>query len=283
MGASRTHRVSPTVPTPRASRSMILNYGVFNIGVAWAPVFKAATTGEVKSHLHCPEHHGQVKQDWYCEHGDHYVPRSELETAFEYAGQSVVLGDDTLAALESERDGIVRLKQSCPASEIDAAYFEKPYLLWPTPGVPNEQAFRALLTAMRQTGKALIGQVVVSKTDRMLVIRWSEEFSCLVAHVCNYAANVKQKDVSLVAAGEQAWADPGDEYVAQAVSLLDSLAGDFDPSAIENTYATKLADALHATIGGGSVTVTAESVEVETPNLLDALRESIRLAQEVSA
>lgn len=274
--ASRTHKVSPSAATPRASRSLTLSFGMFNVGVAMTTLFRQDTG--IKSHMTCPEHHGRVKQAWYCEHGDHYVPREDLEATFEYGGANIVLSDGDLRSLESERDGVVHLKMSCPVEDIDPSYFEKAYLLWPTPGKPNEQAYRALLTAIRNTSTALVGQVVVSKTDRTLVIRWSAEHGTLVAHILNHGANVKRAEVKLVNEGEQAWPEPPAEYVAQAEALLGVLAGEFDPDAVEDTYQERLAEALYAKLNGGHVATQAPVVDANVPDMMAALRASIEAA-----
>lgn len=255
---------------------MNLSFGMFSVGVAMSTLFK--TDDGIKAHLTCPEHHGRVKQAWHCEHGDHYIPRADLESTFEYAGQNIVLGDSEVKALESERDGIVRLTSSCPVADIDPSYFEKAYLMWPAPGRPNEQAYRALIAAMRNTGLALIGQVVISKTDRMLVIRWSEEHGAVLAHVCNFTANLKQDAVDVVSDAEQAWDEPTPEFIAQAETLLRTLEGDFDPASVEDAYQTRLAERLYAKINGG---VLPESDDVEAapiPDMMAALKATIDAA-----
>lgn len=276
--ASRTHKVSPTVPMPRVSRSFTVAYGLFQIGMAWAPLFKS--DAGIKAHLTCPDHHGRLKQQYVCEHGDHVLAMADAERTFEYAGQSVVLGDGVAEHIESERDGVIRLTRSCDFESIDPSWFEKPYLLWPTPGTQNEEAFVALLTAMRNTGRALVGTVVVSKSTRMLVIAWSAEHGTLVGYICNYAANVKDADVEKVAGGEAAWTTPSAEFVAMAESLLDSLHGDFDPHAVEDVYQQRLGEVLYAAINGTTVAVEVEDAQpdAKVPDMLAMLKASIEAA-----
>lgn len=264
---------------PRASRQMTLSFGLMNVAVAWAPLFKS-TDDTPKGHKFCADHHGQVKQAWFCEHGNHYPATSELETAYECGGEHIVLGPAEVVNLEAERDGTVRLSSSCPVTDIDPSYFEKAYLLWPSPGKANEQAYRALLEAMRNTDLALLGQFVVSKTDRLLVIRWSPDHGALLAHVCNFGANLKEDDIGKVSAGIEAWAAPGDAVVAQAELLLTTLLGDFDPYAVENEYAARLSEALYAKAQGGGVTVPVEASQApeQAVDLMESLRASIAAA-----
>lgn len=264
---------SAALPTPRASRSMVLSFGMFNVNIAMAPLFKTDASA-VSGHKHCVEHHGQVKQAWFCEHGDHYVSGDEIETAYEYGGMSIVLSADEVRSAESDRDGVVTLKKSCRVDDIDPSYYEKTYLIWPQAGGPNAEAFASLSTAMRSMDAALIGQVVVSKTDRMLVIRWSDEHGCVVGHVCNFAANMKHDAVALVA---EAGIEPSPEFVAQAEMLIGTLLGDFDPELVEDTYAARL-EAILSSPRKVTTTVTPIS-EATTPNIMEALRASIAEAQ----
>lgn len=274
MSASRTHKVDASAALPRASRLLTLSFGMFNVAVAIAPMF--SEDKGLKGHLHCAEHHAGMKQAWYCEHGEHYVPKVELQTVYEYGGDNIVLSTSEAQALEAERDGVVKLTRSAQVSSIDPSYFEKSYLMWATPSKPNEQAYRALLTAMRTTGLALIGQVVISKTDRALVIRWSAEHGMLVAHVCNYGANLKVAAVETVRAAEFAWPEPTAEFVAQAELLLTSLESDFDPNAVEDTYQVRLEAALSAKATGGAVVPTPDAAPV--PDMLAALKLEIEAA-----
>lgn len=280
--ASRTHKVSPTVPMPRASRSFTVAYGLFQIGMGWAPLFKS--DAGLKAHLTCPTHHGRLKQQYVCEHGGEVVALADADRTYEYAGQSVVLSDGVEEKIESERDGVIRLKSSVYADDIDPTWFEKSYLLWPTPGTQNEEAFVALLTAMRDTGMALVGQVVVSKSDRWLVIRWSKETGTLIAHICNYAANVKTTDVEKVASGEAAWATPSEEYVDMAKALLTNLHRDFDPNIVEDTYQQRLAEALYAQINGAAPVKEdeEEQLDAKVPDMLALLKASIDAANPVT-
>lgn len=266
------------VSLPRAARSFVLSFGLFNVPVAWAPLF--SSDDGIKGHKHCPDHHGRVSQAWYCEHGDHYVESVALETAYDYDGHSITLGDSELAALEADRDGVVKLRKSVQADTIDPSYFEKAYLIWPKSGPTNEQAYLALLTAMRNTGMALIGQVVVSKTDRMLVIRWSDEHGCLVAHVCNFDLSLKHDAVAMLQDAIDAWAQPSSEFVDQAELMLKSLEGDFDAAMVEDTYQVRLAEKLYQVASGQVVEDDEEAEPVEVPDLLTALKAEIAAGKE---
>ena len=258
------------VKLPRASRSMALQFGMFRVEVGMAPLFASDTSGP-KAHKSCAEHGAQVKQAWYCEAGDHYPTGGDIESAYDHNGERIVLSAPEVSMLEAERDGIVTLKRSCPVAEIDPSYYEKTYLLWPKTGTSNEQAYQALSTAMRNKDCALIGQVVVTKTDRMLVLRWSSEHGAVVGHFCNFAANMKHEAVELVRAAEASWAPPVEGFVTQAEGLIGMLLGSFDPGMIEDTYSGRLTEALDAATG------SAAKVD-EAPSLMDALATSMAAA-----
>lgn len=279
MGASRTHKIDSLITLPRASRSMDLTFGLMRVSVAWAPLFTGDAEG-IKGHKYCAEHHSRLTQAMRCDHGDHYVAGDEIEMGYDYAGTTTVLSDSEIKMLESEKDGSIKLTKSCPVEDIDPSYYEKAYLLWPTPNRQNETVFLAVLAAMRLTKLALVGEFVVSKTTRLLVIRWSEEHGTLIAHVCNYAANLKRTEVEGVAAGKQAWKTPPAELVSQAAVLLKTIQGEFDPGEVEDSYQEALAAALSAKQSGVTVVtaVTVEENEV-APDLMSMMKASIDAAR----
>lgn len=279
MGASRTHKIDSLITLPRSSRSMDLTFGLMRVSVAWAPLFKGDAEG-IKGHKYCTEHHSRLSMAMKCEHGDHYVSGEEIEMGYDYGGNTVVLSEGEIKSLEAEKDGTITLTKSCPVDTIDPSYYEKAYLLWPTPHRSNETVFLALLAAMRLTKLALVGEFVVSKTTRLLVIRWSDEHGTLVAHVCNFAANLKETEIENVSAGKQAWNTPPAELVSQAAVLLKTIEADFDPGEVEDSYQASLALALFNKAEGIEAEEVEDAAPVDAaPDLMQMMRASIEAAR----
>jgi DNA end-binding protein Ku len=271
-------KARPASLFPRASRSFVLSFGLVNVSVAIAPVMGDS---KISANRVCPEHHGRVKQAWFCEAGEHYVPLADLVSAYEYGGKSVPMDAEDLKALEALSDGTVKLTACVEASTIDPAYVEKSYLIWPQGGA--EQAYDLLYHALREDDRALVGTCVLTKSTRTLVVRYSEEFGTLVAHICHYGANVKTSDVEKVqtyAAGRET---PNAETMALVRQVLDSLAPEFDPNAVEDSYNVSLLDAIANKAVGGSIGKPVDT-EATPTDLLAALRAQVNAMQsEVTA
>lgn len=242
----------PASAFPRASRSLNISFGLVNVGVGIAPMMGESTTS---AKLLDPVKKLPVKQRYQSEDGDLYGV-AECVKGYEYGGEFVVMEDADLKGLEVLSDGAIKLTACVSAGEIDPAYFEKSYLLWPKPGF--EQAYDLLSHGLRTSARALVGQCVMTKSTRMLVIRWSFEFGCLVAHVCHYGANVRSEYIAKVTGYTDTRPEPDQEALDLVEALFDSLDQEFDPDSVTDTYTAALDAAIAARAEGRGIVIEPE-------------------------
>jgi DNA end-binding protein Ku len=133
-----------------------------------------------------------------------------------------------------------------------------------------------LLNAMRESGRAALGRFVLSGKEKLVLIRprgGSLALETLFLH----------EDVYSQAEIEEAVEDTvvKDAELALAAQVIDSLAGDFDPTSLTSDYRRDLKAMLEAKLAGAEI-ARPEPVAEETPvvDLMEALRKSVADAKQ---
>lgn len=257
-------------PTPSRGFGLTLSLGLVNVGVKYAPLVVEQRT---KGHYVDPDGHGPVKQVYVSEKTGEVV---KPVTAYDHASGLVVLDPEDRKALESERDKRLELKALVDLDSIDPLYFAQTYLLYPQKG--QEAGYDLLCSVLAESGKALMGTAVLSKSTKAIMVRYGQ--GCLLAHVCAYDANVAWGDHRLVvqAHGERPTPDPA--LVEQATMLLSGLPTEFDLSAISDEYDSRLRAAIAAAAEGKPITRPEEEEPEKVLDLMEALKASVVAARE---
>ena len=85
-------------------------------------------------------------------------------------GQYVMVEDDDLEALKIESTKMIEIETFVPQAEVDQIYLDSPYYLAPDDKVA-EEAFAVIRDAMTRKKMVGIGRVVLSRRERMLMLR----------------------------------------------------------------------------------------------------------------
>ena len=251
-------------PAPARGSKLTISFGLVNVGVKFAPLVRSERT---KGRMLCTEHGTPISTQTVCEHGE----VCETQTGYEYGGGFVVLQDRK--ALESSRDGVLELKAYVDAGDVDPLYVEKTHLLWPQDG--QEAGYDLLRDLLAESGKAVVGTSVLSKSTKAVVIRVSN--GVLVAHVCTYDANVAWNDVGLVASRKATATSP--EMLTAAKALFESLNGQFDFATVEDEYELRLREAIEAQAAGREIVRAEEPEAAPVTDLMAALTASVEAAK----
>ena len=244
-----------------------LKFGLVNVPVRLKPL--AETARAVPGKGWCPTHGPKLNQQSVCSAGttdEHVLPNDEKQYAYPHPDRRdelVVVDADTWKALEESRTGTAQIKQLVDPDTIDAAYFDKTYMVDAEAGSETEfDLFAAVLDASH---RAAVTTTVLSKQEQTLVFRFSEEFGIVLAHVVKFEQEIRHDDVKAIsnAAKERPEVDP--RVLEAAQGLLASLEGDFDAGEAQDTLTTARQDVIRALAGGKTYLIPEVEPEEAAP------------------
>jgi DNA end-binding protein Ku len=264
-------------PEPQRGSAQSIAFGLVNVPVKVKTLSESKAKTSISANFICPDHEEKVKTKRYCEAGDHYP---DAVKAYPVDGGYVQLDEDLLDQIVAAKTGELRIETFVPLEQIDPIYFKAPYLVYPGEGGAGN--YDLLATAMRDAGRAAVGNAVFAgaKSTALIVLRFSEATGTLVAHSCVYDDAIRWGDVDLVVNAAQARPAPSAAHVQLAEQIIQGLEGDFDPTAVADTYTPALRDLLAQAAGGKTPKPAAKpQPTTQADDLMAALRDSVAAAK----
>jgi DNA end-binding protein Ku len=255
-----------------------INFGLVNIPVGLALATKpGAKQSDVSFRTLHRECGTPIKQKRWCPVHDREVPAEELVKGWEVAkGEFVFVEDEDLEAIMVQDDSrAIEIARFVPLDQIDPVYFDRTYYLSPSSTAAQRRPYVLLLRAMQETGMGAIGRFILRGQENFALIRPRGE--ALALETLFVAEDVRSQAEIEEAVGDTQAKDAELELARQ---VIDSLAGDFDPSELESEYRRDLRSMLEAKLAGEEIK-RPEPVEEEAPviDLMEALRQSVTEAQ----
>ncbi|MCU0297030.1 MAG: Ku protein, partial [Candidatus Nanopelagicales bacterium] len=250
--------------------------GSVSFGLVSVPVkaYTATEDHDVRFHQVHALDNGRIKYNRVCRECGNVLELAEISKAYQVPnGPLVILDEQDFASLPVSSSKDIEVVEFVPSSQVDPVRFDKAYLL-----EPEERALKPYvllrrtledteLTAIVKVGlrqKQQLGVLRVRENVLMLqTMLWPDEVRA--AHF-----DVLDKDVEIRA-----------QELSMAASLVESLAGDFDPDQYHDGYREQLLALIDAKVHGGHGVVAANepsSSGGEVVDLLTALRESLARA-----
>jgi DNA end-binding protein Ku len=255
-----------------------INFGLVNIPVGLALATKpAARQSDVSFRTLHRECGTPIKQKRWCPVHDREVPADELVKGWEVAkGEFVMVEDADLEAIAQYDDSrAIEIQSFIPLDQVDPVFFDRTYYLAPSSTVAQRRPYVLLLRALQDSGMGAVGHFVLRGQEHFGLIR--PRGDALALETLFVAEDVRSQAEVEEAVGDTQVKDAELELARQ---VIDSLAADFDPSALESEYRSSLHEMLEAKLAGQEIKVP-EPVEEETPviDLMEALRQSVSEAQ----
>ncbi|KAB0458095.1 Ku protein [Agrobacterium radiobacter] len=183
-------------------------------------------------------------------------------------GDHIVIEGDEIAKLMPESDKVIRVSHFLPCDEIDKLYFDKPYYLAPG-GEGGEEALTLLARAMDDENVAALGEAVLFRRNRVLLIRPSGK--ALVATTLNFSYEVRSQTSVFKSIPDIEF---DEEMLELAGHIIEKRAGTFDPADYSDRYNDALAELVKAKIEGREITKQPPRREDNIIDLKEALRRS---------
>jgi DNA end-binding protein Ku len=184
-------------------------------------------------------------------------------------GQYLVVEDEELEAIEIESTHVIEIDSFVPRSQIDQRFFDTPYYVTPNEPV-GQEAFTVIREAMRGKAMVALGRLVLSKRERVIALEAYDKG--LLGTTLRYPYEVRNAGDYFSDLPDVALAP---DMLTLAAHILDSKAGDFDPSSFHDRYEEALLAHLKAKQAGA---VQQSKPTIAAPrliNLMEALRRSL--------
>ena len=147
---------------------------------------------------------------------------------------------------------------------------ERTYFLAPSTAEAQRRPYVLLLDAMKETGMAAIGRMVIRGNENFCLIRPKGE--ALILETLFLAEDVKSQAEIEEAVQEIKVREPELQLARQ---LIDGLVGEFDPNEFKSEYRQNLRKLLEAKLAGEEIAMPEPVADAPVIDLMEALKQSV--------
>jgi DNA end-binding protein Ku len=249
--------------------------GAISFGLVTIPVklYSATEQGDVAFHQVHREDGGRIKYRRVCTKDGEEVPYSDIAKGYELpSGEMVVLTDEDFENLPLSTSRRIDVLTFAPMEQVDPIYFNKSYYL--EPEAQGSKPYVLLRDALESSGKVAIVKIALRQRESLATLRVRD--GVFVLETMLWPDEVRGVDFSFL----EEDIDIRPQELQMASSLIDSMAGDFDPTEYKDAYREALQEVIDAKIEGKEL--VSQAPEEEAPaaaDLLSALRASVEAAK----
>lgn len=249
-----------------------ISFGLVNIPVK---LYAATERKDLKFNYLHETCHTPIRYRKWCPSCDREVGAEEIVWGYEYEkGKYVVLRDEDFERVPLSTTKTIDIIDFVNLEEIDPIFFDKTYYLEPAEG--GFKAYSLLRRAMEETGRVAVAKVVIRTKESLAAIRVYRG-SALAMETMFFPDEVRSAE-ELAGINEEPRLH--DNEIKMAVSLIGSLSGHFEATRYENEYRKALRALVEEKIAGREVAEVTAPETTKVVDLMEALRASIRLAEE---
>ena len=200
----------------------------------------------------------------------------DIVKGFEYAkGEYVLLDEAEIEGVRLESKKTLELTQFVGSDDIDMIYFDKPYYVVPADDLA-EEAFVVLREALRRSRKIGLGQLAMRGREYVVSIK-----ACgrgMVMETLRYADEINKAASYFRDIGD---ADPDEELLDLATTLIDKKTGKFDAEEFHDRYVDALRELIERKKKGKVLNIETEPAGGGDPrganvvDLMAALKKSL--------
>jgi DNA end-binding protein Ku len=250
-----------------------ITFGLVSLPVRLAVAARSETVSFNQLHK---SDNSRVKQVLFCQTEDKQIERTDIVKGFEYEkGKYVVIDDEDIKKIQPKTAKVMEIVEFVKAEEMDAIYLESSYYIQPEEA--GEKPYALLFEAMRRSGYVGVAKVTMHQREHTVIVR-PGRFG-LVLHKMYYQDEIRSTDefrtnTELVK----------DKEVIMAQSLIDALAGPFEPAKFKDNYRETLRAMIDAKIAGEDVVAAPQAEEIApVVDIMAALRSSLEALKKPAA
>ena len=189
------------------------------------------------------------------------------------SGETVVLTDDDFKDLPLPSARVVDVLQFVPAEQIDPIYYNKSYYLEPEKGAVKPYVL--LRDALVDSDTVGVVKVAIRNREQLATLRVRDGVILLETMI--WPDEVREADFAFL--DEDIEVRPQEQQMAR--SLVESMAGDFEPDQYSDGYREALESVIEAKVEGREIVETEEQQPTagNVVDLMSALRASVDAAK----
>ncbi|HEY2166490.1 MAG TPA: Ku protein [Jatrophihabitantaceae bacterium] len=249
-----------------------VSFGLVSIGVK---LYTATEEKDVAFHQVRRSDASRIRYKRIAEADGEEVAYSDIAKGYQLpSGETVVLTDEDFAELPLPTTRTVDVVEFVPAEEIDPIYFAKSYYLEPEKNAVKPYVL--LREALEESGKVGVVKVAIRNREQLAALRIRD--GVIVMTTMIWPDEVREPSFGFL--DEDVELRPQERQMA--LSLVDSMSGDFNPDEFSDNYREALQEVIDAKIEGRDV-VEPEQVQPtagKVVDLMSALRASVEAAKQ---
>lgn len=247
-------------------------FGLVNVPVK---AYSATSDHDVDLHQVHDKDGGRIRYQRKCEICGKKISYKNIDKAYTDGERTVVLTDEDLDALPSERSREIEVVQFVPADQIDPLTLERSYYLEPDSKSPK--AYALLRQTLQDTELMAVVKFALRQKTRLGVLRVRDKV--LVLQSMMWGDELREADFP--AAQKAAKISP--QELKMSAALVEQFTADFDADQFKDDYQNELRTLIEAKIEQGDALDTEATFGAAPENdsggdvidLMEALKRSI--------
>lgn len=244
--------------------------GAISFGLVHIPIqlWKTTQNNDISFNQLCKDSKERVRYKKFCANCKKEVKSADIVKGYQYEKDKyVIMSDDELEAIKSEKDRTIHILQFTQLSDINDIYYEKNY--YAVPEKAAEKAYELLRRAMMEQNVVGIAKTVMHTKETLLALCPHKDG--IVVKTLFY------KDEIVDVPKDIAQPKTSKPELDMAKQLIASMTKDYDPAQYHDEYQEKLYELIMDKVSGNDVVYSDQKDDgVATPiDLMEALKQSI--------
>lgn len=254
----------------------VAHKGAISFGLVHIPVslYRTVREHDIAFNQLCKKSKQRVHYKKYCGNCEKELKPEDIVKGYQYEkGKYVIMTNEELEAIKSDKDKTIHILQFCDIDEIDDLYYEKNYYAIPDTG--SEKAYELLRQTMEQEGKVAIAKTVLGTKETLLALCPKQQ--SIVIKTLFYRDEIVDMP--------KAFAHPEvqTKELKIASQLIKAMSAPYDPNEYTDEYQERLMAAIRQKIEGEAISVPQEKESAGIADLMDALKQSVVLQKKGNA
>ncbi|MEU3452419.1 Ku protein [Micromonospora sp. NPDC006766] len=248
-----------------------VSFGLVSIGVK---VYSATEEKDIRFHQVHRDDGGRIRYKRTCSVCGEEVTYDDIAKGYDIGGgEMVILTDDDFADLPLTTSKAIDVLEFVPAEQVDPILYNKAYFLEPE-GTATKP-YVLLRDALADSERVAIVKVALRQREQLATLRVRE--GVLLLNTMLWPDEVRTPAFGFL--DEDLKVRPPE--LAMASSLIDSMAGQFEPDAFTDDYRAALQEVIDAKIEGREVVQPEEeeAAPAAAVDLMAALKASVERAR----
>jgi DNA end-binding protein Ku len=248
-----------------------VSFGLVSIAVR---LYSATEEKDIRFHQVHREDGGRIRYKRTCSVCGEEVTYDDIAKGYDIGGgEMVILTDENFADLPLSTSRAIDVLEFVPAEQVDPILYNKAYYLEPE-GTATKP-YLLLRDALTDSDRVAIVKVALRQREQLATLRVHD--GVLLLNTMLWPDEVRKPDFGFL--DEDITVRPPE--LAMASSLIDSMAGDFEPDAFTDNYRAALQEVIDAKVEGREVVQPEEAEEAPAAavDLMAALKASVERAR----